>query len=702
MLERNTTLPSPQALDEHEELAWFAQQQQPEQLHRQLGAWRLGPTADLSLLALAVQAVVEATPGLNSRYHFSDDGDLYKTQEPGWYPCLRIERSTAEGMDALLRARQVAPWDSTTQPPFEALLLAGDHQAALGLLCHAVLRQSPQALLERIRAAYDAQAGDQPLVLEPLSQAPSTDIAQRILDAFRQALAEPGMTLDDDFFDMGGHSLLATRIIGRLQGEHGIELRFSDFFASPSASALASRAKLSQGQASQASAQARDIQQAPMALAQASLWRACAAFDYGTLFNLPFALDFHDPVDEALLQQAFTDLLERHASLRTTYHGEGDDACQRIVPLAELGRFKWFWNSAESAGTSLAGEAKHRFDLARELPLRLRMLRDPHSGHQVLSFLVHHMAIDEWSLNVIMAELAEAYLARAQDRAPQWPAAARTFHEFALAQSAQGPNPRHLAYWTELLRDATRGLALPACDDATLLPAGQATTRARWLELRPEPGMLEQLGASARLHQSSLFSVIYTAIALSLHKLGNLPDLVIGTSASGRTDPAYFDTVGYFTTMVAHRVQFAPEQSLAGLLGEVTRMINDSMAYADVPMETIQQALGMTPAEGLMFDVYVQIHANNALNGALQAPDGRAIRYKQIDPDKSESMFGLQFEIMEDVFDGQRSLRLVITYRSDRYSGAQVERLCAMISAAFGVLAEVDGGRRALASISLA
>lgn len=699
MLERNTTPPSPQALDEHEELAWFAQQQQPEQLHRQLGAWRLGPQANLSLLALAVQAVVEATPGLNSRYHFSDDGDLYKTLAPGWYPCLRIEHSAAEGMDALLRARQAAPWDSTTQPPFEALLLAGDQQAALGLLCHAVLRQSPQALLERIRAEYDALAGDQPLQLEPLSQAPSTDIAQRILDAFRQALAEPGMTLEDDFFDMGGHSLLATRIIGRLQGEHGIELRFSDFFASPSASALATRAKLSQGQASQASDQPGEIQQAPMALAQASLWRACAAFDYGTIFNLPFALDFHDPVDEALLQQAFSDLLERHASLRTTYHGEGDSACQRIVPLAELGRYKWFWTSAESTGASLASEAKHRFDLARELPLRLRLLRDPHSGHQVLSFLVHHMAIDEWSLNVIMAELAEAYLARAQDRAPQWSAPARTFHEFALAQSAQGPNPRHLAYWTELLRDATRGLALPA--DATLPPADQATTRARWLELRPEPGVLEQLGASARQHQSSLFSVIYTAIALSLHKLGNLSDLVIGTSASGRTDPAFFDTVGYFTTMVAHRVQFVPEQSLGELLGDVTRMINDSMAYADVPMETIQQALGMTPAEGLMFDVYVQIHANNALNGALRTPEGQAIRYKQIDPDKSESMFGLQFEIMEDVFDGQRSLRLVVTYRSERYSAAQVERLCAMISAAFGVFAEVGAGQQALGDVAL-
>ncbi|MGZ2905008.1 hypothetical protein AAEQ97_20175, partial [Pseudomonas aeruginosa] len=68
---------------------------------------------------------------------------------------------------------------------------------------------------------------------------------------------------------------------------------------------------------------------------------------------------------------------------------------------------------------------------------------------------------------------------------------------------------------------------------------------------------------------------------------------------------------------------------------------------------------------------YVQVHANNALNGALPAPDGGEIRYRQIDPDKSESMFGLQFEIMEDAHDG--SLRLVITYRAERYSAAQLE-----------------------------
>ena len=188
--------------------------------------------------------------------------------------------------------------------------------------------------------------------------------------------------------------------------------------------------------------------------------------------------------------------------------------------------------------------------------------------------------------------------------------------------------------------------------------------------------------------------MVYTAIALALHKLGDLPEIVIGTSSSGRTDAAYFDTVGYFTTMVAHRVRFDRRQSLGDLLKDVTLTINDSMAYADIPLELVQNALGMTPADGLLFDVYVQVHANNALNGALPALDGGKIRYRQIDPDKSESMFGLQFEIMEDAHDG--SLRLVITYRAERYSAAQLEAICATLHRLFALLSAGDASERRL------
>lgn len=51
--------------------------------------------------------------------------------------------------------------------------------------------------------------------------------------------------------------------------------------------------------------------------------------------------------------------------------------------------------------------------------------------------------------------------------------------------------------------------------------------------------MYEKLLAFSRQHSSSIFAVLYTAIAHALQQQGNLKDIVIGTSASGRTDPEF-------------------------------------------------------------------------------------------------------------------------------------------------------------------
>ena len=694
----------------NEEHFWLLQQQYPERKLKHVSAWRFNADIDLPRLELAIKAVIQTLPDLNARYQFNDDGDVHKVHANDWQSCLEIIRShsDADATEQLI-AQQAQPWNAQSQPPFKALIIQTGHDVILGFVLHQILDQTfqPDNLYCRVLSAYAGHsASDTPWLrrqadgepLSPPASALSTqpgsnngEVAMIILDEFRGALAEPDMQLTDDFFDFGGHSLLATRIIGKLLSSHGIEVQFNDFFSAPSAADLASRAHvIAQDNSICAAGRVQDVQRAPLALAQASLGRAYVAFEFGTIFNLPFALDFLDKVDETLFEQAFCDLLKRHASLRSTFHFENNDAYQQIVPISQLPDYKWFWPSHESQGATLKSEATYQFDLARELPLRVRFIYDAQRQRQTLSLLIHHMAIDEWSLNVMMEELAQAYLARAADKAPTWEAPAPSFHEFASRDQATGINQQHLAYWTNMLRDATRGLTLPSPDHPANAPTEEVSTKAQWFEIKPDQELTDNLYAFARRNNSSLFGVVYTAIALSLHKLGDLKDLVIGTSASGRTDPRFYETVGYFTTMVAHRVQFDPQQAVGALVENITRLINDSMAYADVPMEQIQQALGMTAADGLLFDVYIQIHANNALNGALSTPDAGAIRYRQIDPDKNQSMFGIQFEIMEDMIDGKRSLRLVITYRSERYSAEQMTRLSATIDQVFALFTTPD------------
>lgn len=508
----------------------------------------------------------------------------------------------------------------------------------------------------------------------------TADVAAIILSEFREALSSPDMTLTDDFFDHGGHSLLATRVIGRLMNIHGLEVHFGDLFSYPSAASLAARAVPTHRQKDiEPPRQQNHSVTAPLALAQASLWQAYAANDFGTIFNLPFALDFLDDVNETLLEQALGDLIARHPSLRTLFYSQNGIACQQVVEMAQIAGYQWFWRSQESLNVTLGDEATYRFDLANELPIRLRVLRSPETGRQVLSLLVHHMAIDEWSLNVMMEELSLAYSSRAANQKPVWQKPALPFHEFALRQQAEGVNQQHLAFWTAMLREATRGLELPTLDRGQASAPNESSSQAGWLKYRPQPEVTRRLYSLARQNNASLFCIFYAAIALSLHQIGKLNEIIIGTSTPGRTDPDTYETVGYFTTMVAHRVRFAGEKTVKTLIAEIRDTINNSMPYADIPLDVIQQSLGMAPEEGLIFDVYVQIHANNALNGELNTPSGNAIRYRQIDPDKTESMFGLQFEIMEDVIKGEKTLRLVLTYRIERYSQAQVQHISDVI-----------------------
>lgn len=714
MMELKPDTASQLPVTQYEEQAWLLQQHYPEQVFKHFSAWRLAAGFDPARLERALGTVIAHLPALTARYRFDDEGELRKVPGGDGQACISVLRvcSEAQASERLL-ALQRQSWDAEHQAPLDMLLMHVGQDLILAFVLHQVLDQTCRED-DLFRMVMDAYAG-RPVGAPHLpwlqreveqgnrcaaasaapvassAEGPGSAVAALILDEFRAALGEPGMTAADDFFDFGGHSLLATRIIGKLSATHGIDVQFNDFFSASSAAALAARARV-RGQVATATTAmpAQVLHQAPFAPAQASLGRAYAAFEFGTLFNLPFALEFLDQVDEPVFEQALRDLVERHASLRTTFHFEDGEAFQRLVPVTELARYKWFWPSHDSQGATLASEATHRFDLAHELPLRVRFFHDPRRQRQTLSLLVHHMAIDEWSLNVMMGELAQAYLARAADKVPVWSAPAPSFHEYAVQAQAAGINPQHLAYWTDMLRDATRGLALPAAGPVSSLPAATASTQARWFEIKPGQAITDNLYSFARQNGSSLFGVVYTAIALALHKVGGLQELVIGTSASGRTDPAYYDTVGYFTTMVAHRVQFDRQQAVGALVEHVSSLINDSMAYADVPMEQIQQALGMPAEDGLLFDVYIQIHANNALNGALATPEAGRIRYRQIDPDKNQSMFGIQFEIMENLIDGQRSLRLVVTYRTDRYSPGQMARVAGAIEQVMALFASGD------------
>ncbi|WP_038890346.1 condensation domain-containing protein [Vibrio campbellii] len=672
-----------------EETIWMQQLQEPESISWLLNFYTIDINSKNWLIEEAFKKLAIEDYGLNLRYGFSEEFELEKWLDTEGEQISSVIQIPKKQLSELIETLDTTPWQPEHQSPFRLVIVETEQEKFVFIVSHPIIENqlSDFNVINFLKSNYDLLNKDSlvsSLVFQEVDlsdfnchSGSNDNIKDIILTEFRTSLDDSSIELDDDFFEVGGHSLLATRIIGNLMNNHGIEISFNDFFKFPSAEALAECASLNQS-SSNSMLEEEGISQhsisdegAPLSFAQAFLWDAHIATGKCAIFNLPFAMRFDAEVDEEAFKLAFLDLLIRHTGLRTLFVDMDGGAVQRVIPEQDLSSYVWFWNSSEAGDASLESEAAYVFDLGKELPLRVRFFKDEQTGQQVLSFLIHHMVIDEWSLNNLMPELSKAYLARVQGLEPTWDKPANSIHDYATIQRERGVNAVDLAYWVERLQGATRGLDL-ATSDVGQLPADINPIEANWLEIDLGTHAHDVVSSISREQNSSIFSVVYSAIAQALHEAGNLKDLLIGTSASGRDEAKYFDSVGYFTTMVAHRVMFKPEQSFVELVQEVTQTINDSMPHATVPIDRVQRELGLDPQDGLMFDVYAQIHADNALYGALEQPDGDSIAYQQILPNKTESLFGLHFEMMENVVDGERTLRLIVTYQTARYSAEQI------------------------------
>ncbi|MEZ8064953.1 MULTISPECIES: condensation domain-containing protein [Vibrio] len=672
------------SISEHEEEVWIQQLQDPRSIEWKVEAYTIDITSKNEQIIQAVKKLALNDMQLNLRYRFSDEFELEKWHSVDSEGLTKVNQVEDEQLSDQVTAMKLRPWEPDFQPPFGVTILQKEKEKYLLISTHPILDLyiKNKSIINNIKSNYESlntlglesRLSPIDLDLNNFDRNNNKNIEQIILSEFRSSLDDPEVELGDDFFEMGGHSLLATRIIGNLMNNHDIEINFNDFFKSPSAQALA-RCVSPTNKSSQNKpvdiALSHDSpsigSKLPLSFAQSFLWNAHLATGQSAIFNLPFAIRFGAEVDEEVFKLAFSDLLIRHTGLRTLFN----DGSQQVIDEKDLIQYPWFWSSAEAGTSSLESEASYIFDLSKELPLRIRFFKDEKTNQQVLSFLIHHMIIDEWSLNNLMSELSDAYLARSQNQEPEWDKPAYGIHNYALAQKNRGPIEEDINYWVNHLRGSTSGLNLTSTEPDKNGPEVNPI-EANWIEIDLGPSAYHSVHSLAREYNSSIFSVVYSAIAQALHNAGNLKDLVIGTSASGRDDAKYFDSVGYFTTMVAHRVIFEPDQSFGKLIENVTMTINDSMPHATVPIDMVQRELDLDPKNGLLFDVYAQIHADNALYGSLQTPNNIPIPYQQILPNKNKSLFGLHFEIMENVIGDERTLRLIVTYQTARYDAKQV------------------------------
>lgn len=422
---------------------------------------------------------------------------------------------------------------------------------------------------------------------------------------------------------------------------------------------------------------------------QRSMWAMQQLEPSSIIYNLHLALSIEGAVDQERLRQTFNLLAERQDMLRTIYRAGGKSVVQQVLPLSELPPYftsidASTWSEAELQ-SHLAQQVREPFDLSSGPLFRVTLYHHEAKAsapRHTLLLCAHHIAVDLWSVLILVSEVQAIYatLAHSRQLALERPVVEYTAFVAWQQHYLKGPaSEKDWNYWRQHLAGEIPILALPAD--------------------RPRPTRQEYCGASIALTLNwdatgrlkylaqqqgvTLFTLLLAAYKVLLHRLTHQQDLIVGVPTSGRSQGRFASVVGNFVNPLPVRSRPSGKQSFSVYLAGVNDALLGALEHQDFPFFLIVERLQPERYANhwpICQTLFVLQQAQAGIDGELA----------QLALGEDSALWGwgdwqmrsLAIEQRVENFDlklmaaeCQEGLRLSFQYRSDLFERATIARL---------------------------
>jgi len=493
--------------------------------------------------------------------------------------------------------------------------------------------------------------------------APRNEVEEKVAKIWCEVMNRELIGVTENFFELGGHSLLATQITSRICKAFSVELPLRVIFEAPTIAGVAKQ--LGAGEARVESRPMTTAKAAPLSFPQQRLWFIQQLDTKSSVYNIPIALRLRGPLEVSALHASLNDIVARHEALRTRFVAENGEPVQ-VVDGPRPVKLEIVTGTEKNLQALLLEHGNRPFDLATDLMIRATLVQLA-PEEQVLLLVMHHIASDEWSVNVFLKELDAFYRGHLNGVAAQLAPLPIQYPDFATWQKTylQGTLLEdQLAYWKTQLGGKIEMTELPA--DYRRLAA--QSSRGGYARAELPTDACEAIISRGKRDGMTPFILMLAAFQTLLAKYTGQNDIVIGSPIAGRNRAESEDLIGFFVNTLVLRTNFAGEPTFSDILQRVREVALGAYANQDLPFERLVEML--QPDRSSTQSALVRIMF------ALQNSDWENFRIgnvtaQMVELPSTSAKFDLTFVIKQS----PSGFGAAVEYNTDLYEKAAIERL---------------------------
>ncbi|MBL3658751.1 non-ribosomal peptide synthetase [Fulvivirga sediminis] len=505
---------------------------------------------------------------------------------------------------------------------------------------------------------------------------PIDEIEEGLVEVWQEILKIDAalISTNKSFFELGGHSLKAIILSNSIHQKFGVEVSLREIFRRQNIIQLASFIREAEKGTYEAIPIAPSKEYYVLSPAQRRLY-FLNQMNAGTLaYNMPQFLVVNGDLDFEKFETAFKKLIDRHASLRTSFHMVDGMPMQKVHSAVD---FSINYSSDKNINETDLHARLCPFDLTKAPLLSVDLIRKTNDKY-FLIVDIHHLVTDGASQGILINDLKTLY----EEELPALKTDYKDYAEWQNTEQYSEMVRTQKQYWERQFATSPENLALP-----TDFARQGLNDSGGFINIGLEEDVVNNITALSQAHGTTNFVMILTVLNVFLSRLCNQNDIVIGVPSINRNHADVQDMVGLFLNTLALRNFPQKDQSFSEFLGEVKMNMLEAQENQNFQFEDLLELLDIDRDinRNPLFDVFVNyLNFERASVTTMGELEFAPLQELDTEVDKNQSVavsprIHSRFDLTFYVSEGEGQMNLSMVYKASIFTPETIDYLAAQL-----------------------